>query len=198
MPHYTDISAFGRTEANGALQEFNTDDECVSNALVALFSLETAEVIYNPGLGGILRRTLFKVMTPDRIKAMREQLSRVIEAYFSDAVALDGVSITQSPTDSYRYLIEIRYRSKLTNTNILVKIPATPPPEPIQQFIDVFYVEENAELFVEIQLPRFRGQLLTKNDQDGLYYWGPFRFVNMKDTDVKFPTIRDMIKANLG
>lgn len=194
---YVDADIYGRHDAAGNLVEHRTDDLCVSNALVAWLTSDVGDYIYSPDIGGLLWKSLYKVMTPVKIKALKDTISETIAANFSDVLTVTAVNITQDNQSGRTYNIEILYKSLLSNQNIMVAFDTKPRPEPIQTYLDVAYTGENAYTFTDLQLPFQKGLILQKNPDDGLYYWGKYRFTNLQPTDPKFKSILDLTKSNI-
>lgn len=195
---YVDADIYGRHDAAGNLIEHKTDDECVSNALVAWLTSDAGDYIYSPDIGGLLWRNLFKVMTPKRIEQLKQTISDTIANNFSDVLTVESVNVIQDIQSGGRtYNIEILYKSLLSDNHIMVAFDTKPRPEPIQSYLDVAYTGENAYTFVDLQLPFQKGLILQKNPDDGLFYWGKFKFTNLQATDPKFKSILDLTKSNI-
>lgn len=185
---YADIDLYGREDASGAIREY-ADDLAVSNAMVNWLTSKIGDYIYDPLLGGVLDQSLFKLMTQGKTEAIHDYFYNVITQNFGGVMTIDKI-VVNPDFENLTYEIEISYVSTLTNEVNLVQFSTRPPQSKgFEDFTEVPYVNTNLTNFVNMKLPLLPGVMIVKDDTTGIWTWGPYRLVNLREEDPNFMTL---------
>lgn len=191
---YDDIDVYGREDSTQAVFEY-TDDLAVSNALICWLTSKIGDYIYQPQLGGILDRTLFKRMTQGRTNALREYFINAIESNFGGVISVENV-IVDPDAEFQRYNIEISYRSLITGELNLVDFVTRPPVDVnSEEPVSVPYIGQNLDNFVKLKLPLMQGVIFKKDDITEKWNWGVYVLENLQETDYNFDYLFNLTKG---
>jgi hypothetical protein len=191
----SDLDLYGRTDTSGSIR-VHEQDMAISNAMIFFITSKIGDFIYQPTLGGVLDKTLFKLMTTQKTAELRKFFIQVISTNFGALINLNDVNVSPQ-NDTRTYLIEISYISKLTNNLNLVQFNTKQKVEPVtKNYVDVPYVGENLLNFVLVKLIDLPGVKMVYDDTSGLWTWGPFKFTELVPTQYNFYTIFNIINSN--
>lgn len=190
-----DIDIYGRSDAAGN-PILHEQDLAVSNALVSWFTSKAGDYIYRPDLGGVLDRSVFKLMTADRNAALKKFFTDEINANFGGVLNLINVTVTPDST-ARLYTIEISYISLLTNKTNLARFDTKPQESktPVVNFLQIPFIGENLTNFAIAHSYDLRGKKMIFDDITGFWTWGPFQFINLRNEDYNFAALYNYLNV---
>jgi hypothetical protein len=179
---YHDLDIYGRNNTDGTAMEY-FDEDAVKTALTLWLTSKKGEFILNPDAGGVLDSATFKNLEGKAIKTLLFRLKNALLLEFVPTIQLVNMIVT--PDYEQRvWQVEIQYRNLLTNqiasvyfySKDLVNIEE-------QSEEDIEYVGENLRMFCLVKKPDMEGELLVYNDNDLVWKWGLYRFINFSISD---------------
>lgn len=185
---FHDIDLYGREARAGiALEYFNAD--AVKNALELFLTSKRGDFIRNPSAGGIIDFNAFKVMNNANIQKLEFTLKNAINNYFQPAIEIQ--SIEPIPDyDNHILQINITY---LDLTTLIINQVSLYTDTSYQyqkfEFVTVEYTEDNLLKFCMLEKPAMMDKKLLYNTDDGIWYYGKFKFVNFSQSDIRFSEI---------
>lgn len=188
---FSDLDYQGREDATSAILVYEgvDQDKAVSNSMIAWLSSKAGDYIYQPTVGGPLDVIIMKLITQDKTEEVRNYFQNILDSNYGGVLEVDTIIVEPDITER-QFNIEISYRSLLTNNNNLVLFSTKAPQgSNIPEFSDVPYIGQNLLNFVEQKLPVLPGVMMTFDEVNSVYQWGPYRFINLKNTDSNFNTI---------
>lgn len=185
---YHDLDIYGRNNTNGTAMEY-FDEDAVKNALTLWLTSKKGEFLRNPDAGGVLDNAQFKNIEGKSIKILLFRLKNALLLEFTPTVQLVNMIVT--PDYEQRiWQVEIQYRNLLTNQIAQVYFYSKNLSSVQEQTEeDIEYIGENLRMFCLVKKPDMEGELLVYNDNDLVWKWGLYRFINFTTEDVFYNEI---------
>jgi len=186
-----DLDVYGRNSTSGGAL-VHSDDYAISNAIIFFLTSSKGDYLYRPDLGGVLEGLLFKQITVEKANYYQSFISNALKSQFG-ALATDiQVSITPD-YDNRLFKIDIFFTSVLSGEVNQVPVNLNMPKTELgKTYTPVSLVDDNLLAFVYVQKPTLTDPLI-KNQSDGLWYWGNFKFTNFSESSSNFQEVFDTI-----
>jgi hypothetical protein len=185
---YHDIDIFGREKREGiALDCLNAD--AIKNALILFLTTKKGDYIRNPGAGGIVDFAFFKTPTEANIQKIGFILKNAINNYFVPAIELQEINVIP---DYDNKILEISIVYKDLTTLVINNVSLyTNTSYAYQKFEyeEVSYTGANLLRFIILQKTGDPSKKLIYNSDDGVWYYGKFKLINLTQSDPYFDQI---------
>lgn len=185
---YHDIDIFGRESRPGVALEYGNQD-AIKNALTLFLTSKKGDYLRNPSAGGIIDFSLFKTINEINLQKLGFVLKNAINNFFTPAVELLEVNLI--PDYDHRILqYDIIYKDTetLTINNVSIYTNISYQYQKFE-FTSVEYTEDNLLKFIMLQKIDDPTKRLLYNSDDGLWYYGKFKLVNLTQSDPYFDQI---------
>jgi len=187
MIHTQDIDPYAKETENGTALEY-LDSNAIHSALYNFVTSSRGDYIYNPGVGGIIDRLLFRSMNKTTLEDIYFILYTNITNYFTPSVRLLSVNVIPDYMNKIAQIV-ITYQintGEILSTDVFVKTEADD--NRIEYYV-VDYVGENLYNFCLAKKSDMWNQFLTYDPDIEYWIWGLYKFINLTTSDEYFDLI---------
>jgi len=190
-----DLDVYGRSSPQGgALVHYN--DMAISNSIVFYLTSKRGSYLYKTSDGGLLDDLLFKLNNSEIISLYITKISKKLKDVFRNLIQDIKVKIYSENDNSNRTInIEVYYTSIQTNQSNQLLFYLKPKQKELQiSYTDVYFEGDNLLAFVVLKKEDMPEEYnLIKNEEDGYWYWGTYRFINFNEDSQNFDQIFSII-----
>ena len=185
---YHDIDIFGRESKPGIALEYS-NSEAISNALTLFLTSKKGEYLKNPFDGGVLDYSLFKNFNSGTLQKLAFILKTAINNYFSSLINLQEINLTPDYDNHIlQYNIVYENLETLTTNNVTIYTNTSYQYQKFE-YTNIEYIEQNLLKFIMLQKTGDPSQKLLYNSDDGIWYYGKFKLINLTQEDSFFDQI---------
>lgn len=182
---YHDIDIWGRESKPGTALEYKNQD-AISNALTLFLTSKKGEYLKNPFEGGILDYSTFKSLSEGSLQKLAFKLKSSINNYFSSLINIQEILLTPD-YENHLLQYDITFEDLETLTiNSVTLYTNTSYQYQRFEYSEIDYVEQNLLRFIMLQKTGDPSQKLLYNPDDGFWYFGSFKLVNLTQSDLYF------------
>jgi hypothetical protein len=176
MSQVIDIDIFGAQNESGGAVEY-TDSKAVGNALYLFLTSHQGEFLYQPGVGGVLDKSLFKTMTQESMEQLAFMIRNAISNAFTPYVTLQKLNIKPDYDNRILEIIIIysTQNGSVDSTTLYVNSDFNTKHF---EYTNVLETGENLLQFCMIKKSDMTSQLLILDTVDNLWKWGSYIFIN--------------------